>query len=31
VSFAATALMAGLGVNGYVLAIDAMADMLAED
>jgi len=30
VTFAATGLIAGLGVNGYVMAIDAMADMLAD-
>ncbi|MDA0240635.1 MAG: type II 3-dehydroquinate dehydratase [Proteobacteria bacterium] len=29
VTAAATGLIAGLGVNGYVVAIDAMADMLA--
>ena len=28
VTFAATALICGLGVNGYPLAVDAMADML---
>ncbi len=31
VTFAATGMIAGLGVNGYVLAIDAMADLLAAD
>ena len=30
VTFAATGLIAGLGVRGYLHAIDAMADMLAE-
>jgi 3-dehydroquinate dehydratase II len=30
-TFAAQGLIAGLGVNGYVHAIDAMADMLAAD
>ena len=29
VTFAATALICGLGVNGYPLAVDAMADLLA--
>jgi 3-dehydroquinate dehydratase-2 len=28
VTFAATALICGLGVNGYPLAVDAMADLL---
>ena len=28
VSYAATALICGLGVNGYPLAVDAMADLL---
>jgi len=28
VTFAATALICGLGVNGYALAVDAMADLL---
>ncbi len=28
VTFAATGLICGLGVNGYVLAVDAMADLL---
>ena len=31
VTFAATGLIAGLGVNGYVHAVDALADMLAKD
>jgi 3-dehydroquinate dehydratase-2 len=30
VTFAATALICGLGVNGYLVSVDAMADMLAE-
>lgn len=29
-TMAATALICGLGVNGYVIAVDAMADLLAE-
>jgi 3-dehydroquinate dehydratase-2 len=29
VTYAATALICGLGVNGYPLAVDAMADLLA--
>ena len=31
VTMAATAMICGLGVNGYVVAVDAMADMLAAD
>lgn len=31
VSLAATGAIAGLGVNGYLYAIDALADMLADD
>ena len=31
VTMAATALICGLGVNGYVVAVDAMADMLAAE
>ncbi len=31
VTIAATGLICGFGVNGYVLAIDAMADLLATD
>lgn len=30
ITYAATGLICGLGVNGYPLAVDAMADMLAE-
>jgi 3-dehydroquinate dehydratase-2 len=30
VTYAATALICGLGVNGYPIAVEAMADMLAE-
>jgi 3-dehydroquinate dehydratase II len=29
ITFAATALICGLGVNGYPLAVDAMADLIA--
>jgi 3-dehydroquinate dehydratase-2 len=29
VSLAATAVICGLGINGYAVAVDAMADMLA--
>lgn len=31
VTYAATGLICGLGVNGYVLAVDAMADILKTD
>lgn len=31
VTYAATALICGLGVNGYAVAVDAMADLLAAD
>ena len=30
ITYAATGLICGLGVNGYPLAVDAMADMLAQ-